>query len=354
MENPRKEHKKTPRGVVISGAYGMDNAGDDAILHAIIASLRRIEQDIPITVIARRPKKTARRFHVAARGLLNVPGWLWAMGRARLFISGGGSLLQDVTSARSLGFYLLTIRLAKRMGCAVQLYGCGIGPVNDEKARRRVRECLNQCADVITVRDGDSLETLKALGVDKPRILLGADPALAAPASSGSRKQQIGFALRPWPGFWVHVPDFAQAARYAWRRYNLMPVFCRLAPEDKTAVDSVLAELNDVPYGVLPQGMRLERMNVTVAMRLHGLVFALGSGTPAAGVSYDPKVETFCREAGLPVIGLGDADGESLCRLIDQALDLDREALDRSLLELRQREQVNSRAAAELLAGAEG
>ncbi|MCC8357820.1 MAG: polysaccharide pyruvyl transferase CsaB [Oscillospiraceae bacterium] len=353
MKEPLKKKKNARQGVVISGAYGLENAGDDDTLRGILAALRRIDGGLSFTVIAHRPKRTARRFHVAARGLWNVPGWLLAMRRAGLFISGGGSLLQDVTSRRSLWFYLFAIRMAKKMGCAVELYGCGIGPIRVEKARRRTAECLNQCADVISVRDRDSLDTLTAWGVTRPRLLLGADPALYLTPKAGSRRQQIGFALRPWPGFWIHVPDFAEAARYAWRRYNLAPVFYVFAPEDKAAVQSVLAELEDVPYAICPASMRFERMNVMVSIRLHGLIFALRAGIPAAGVSYDPKVDAFCREAGLPLLSLEDATEESLCALIDQALDLDGETLSRSLSQLREREKTNSRAAAQLLAGEE-
>ena len=47
------------RGVLICGAYGHGNAGDEAILEAIVASLRRIDADLPITVLSRTPAVTA-------------------------------------------------------------------------------------------------------------------------------------------------------------------------------------------------------------------------------------------------------------------------------------------------------
>ena len=128
---------KERRGVVICGAYGMDNAGDDGVLASIVAALRRLDKDVPITVMTRQPGKIAGQYGVAAVGRLDVFGWLRAMGKAKLFISGGGSLLQDVTSRRSLWYYLLALRAAKRMGCAVQLYGSGVGPIRREKAQRR-------------------------------------------------------------------------------------------------------------------------------------------------------------------------------------------------------------------------
>ena len=349
MKNPFILPPEQRRGVVISGAYGMDNAGDEAVLTAMVAALRRLERDLPMTVIARGGKKTGRRAGIGGVGRLNVPGWLWAMGRARLFILGGGSLLQDVTSRRSLWFYLTVLRAAKAMGCRVMLYGVGMGPVNGLKQRQKTVECLNACADVIAVRDGDSLRTLRDWGVDKPRLLLAADPALSLPPAAGEREPKAGFVLRPWPGFWEHVPEFAQAARYVWQRYHLAPVFICLAPGDRQAVRSVCAELDGVPYVVSADPKRVGRMSVVLSMRLHGLVFALRDGVPAAGVSYDPKVDAFCTEAGFPLVKLENVTIEALEELADFAMHMDGEHLSASARTLRAREQVDLSAAAELL-----
>ena len=173
-------HDTNRRGVVICGAYGMDNAGDDAVLTAIAASLRNIDPSMPITVMARKPRETEKHFGVRAIHPLRPDRWLPAMAKARLFISGGGSLLQDVTSYRSLLYYLSAIRLAKRLGCRVMLYGCGIGPLKRPGARRQTAKALNACADAITLRDSGSLETLKNLGVAVEPLLLSADPVRQA------------------------------------------------------------------------------------------------------------------------------------------------------------------------------
>lgn len=346
-----KNRPKIRRGAVICGAYGMGNAGDDAVLTAIAAALRRIDRDLPVTVIARGGKKTGKPAGAGGVGRLNIPGWLWAMGRARLFILGGGSLLQDATSRRSLWFYLGLLRAAKAMGCATMLYGVGAGPIRRETERRRTAEYLNRWADVITVRDQDSMQTLLAWGVKKPRLLLAADPALGLSGAAGVRERKAGFVLRAWPGFWTHVPDFAQAARYVWERYRLEPVFICLAPEDRVAVKSVCAELEDVPYTVTADPRRVGRMGVVVSMRLHGLIFALQGGVPAAGVSYDPKVDAFCQEAGLPMAALEAATGDNLRELIDLAMHMDGEHLSAAHRTLAAREKVNQSAAAQLLAG---
>ena len=352
MKNWFKLPAEKRRGVVICGAYGMDNAGDEAVLAAMVAALRRLDRDMPITVVARGGKKTGRRAGIGGVGRLNVLGWLRAMGRARLFILGGGSLLQDVTSRRSLWYFLALLRAAKAMGCAVQLYGIGVGPILREKQRQRAVTYLNACADVIAVRDEQSLQTLRDWGVagEKPRLLLAADPALSLPAQFGEREQRLGVALRPWPGFWEHVPEFAAAVRYVWQRYRLPPVFICMAPGDRQAVRSVCAELEDVPYQISSDARRVGRMSAVLAMRLHALVFALRDGVPAAGISYDPKVDAFCTEAGFPLVKLGNVTEQTLKELADFAMHMDGEHLSASARILQNREKVNLSAAAQLLA----
>ena len=103
-------------GVVICGAYGRGNAGDDAILEAILQEMRSIDQDMPITVLSKDPKSTRLTYRVQAVHRSNLLAWHTAMSSSRLYINGGGSLIQDVASRRSLWFYLANIRAAKHAG----------------------------------------------------------------------------------------------------------------------------------------------------------------------------------------------------------------------------------------------
>ena len=86
--------------------------------------------------LSRDPEGAEARLDVDAIHTFNVPGFLRAMRRRRLYINGGGSLIQDVTSRRSLWFYLFTLRAARRCGCRVMMYGCGIGPRTPSRRRQ--------------------------------------------------------------------------------------------------------------------------------------------------------------------------------------------------------------------------
>ena len=104
-----------------------------------------------------------------------------------------------------------------------------------------------------------------------------------------------------------------------------------------------------VPWEISGDPDRIGGLRLVLSVRLHGLIFALREGVPAGGVSYDPKVDAFCREAGLPCLSLEAAEPESLTRLIDDALHLDGELLSAALERLRRRERINGHAAGELL-----
>ena len=72
--------KKDRDGVVICGAYGRGNAGDDAILEAILQEMRSIDPDMPVLVLSKDPKSTRLTYRVQAVHRSNFPARLrhWA------------------------------------------------------------------------------------------------------------------------------------------------------------------------------------------------------------------------------------------------------------------------------------
>lgn len=342
MKNPRQ-------GVVILGAYGMDNAGDDAALRSILESLREFDRDLPVRVIGKKPKRIAKHFGVRAVGQLSLGRMVSALRKSKLFILGGGSLLQDVTSSRSLWYYLGVTVLAKKCGCAVQMYGGGLGPVRGEKNRKHCAAVLDEYTDILCLRDEESRKLLTSWGVTKPRVLRSADPAFRLSFPSAPREKCIGFVLRDWEGVWYHVPDFARAARYAFENYGLTPVFFVFGAGDAVAARSVMAACEGIPCRLSNEPKGVARMTVTLSMRLHGLIFSLLGGVSAAGVSYDDKVSAFCREAGFGCVGLAEVTAQALCTLIDRAMTADAEELLERREWLRRAERINAETAWELL-----
>ena len=364
--------KRDRDGVVICGAYGRGNAGDDAILEAILQEMRAIDPDMPITVLTKDPKATRLTYRVRTAGRMDVLTWKKAMRHAALYINGGGSLIQDVTSRRSLWFYLHNIQAAHKAGCKVQMYGCGIGPVLREQHRQLAARVLNASVDVITLREPDSLKELQSMGVTKPEILLTADPALTLPAANSDeidsvllrsgippRGNYLCFALRNWKGFEEKAPLFGQAAQYAYETYGLTPVFAAVEKHLDPVAGRLAAAGLKIPHYFLDDAGSagtiigaLSRMQAVVSMRLHALIFAAGQGIPLAGVVYDPKVSAFLRYIGQENFqDLSSLTLERLKAMIDQAVGapISPEAQAAAVQKLRQTEQVNMETARRLL-----
>jgi len=372
LRRRRREAEKSRDGVIICGAYGRGNAGDDAILEAIINEMHSIDADLPIVVLSKNPQETRKKYRASAIYTFNLPGFRRAMKRTRLYINGGGSLIQDVTSRRSLLFYLYNISAAKRLGNRVIMYGCGIGPVKDRFDRWLSGRIIDSKVDIITLRERDSLEELRLLGVSKPKILLSADPSLIlTPACEETvdsallregippNGNYICFALRKWPGFDEKLTFFVSAAEYAYKKYGLTPVFIPIDSRKDVEASQLASARLGVPHYIIKNVMSsgetigiMSRMKAVVSMRLHGLIFSAGNGIPLVGIAYDPKVSAFLRYIGQELYcDLSEIEEQNLKEMIDRAIEkgCDIKELLKSMRRVLEMEKVNTEAAKRLL-----
>ena len=196
--------------IVISGYYGFANAGDEAMLTSIVRALRGVQPEIDLTVISGNPAETSAKHKVKSIYRFNFFKIYNALKNADMLLSGGGSLLQDVTSLRSLFYYLFIILMGKMAGKKVMLYSHGIGPIRNTLARKLTRIVCSK-ADLITVRDADSQTELLKMGISGRNIIVTADSVLALPVADKTIGQKIlqnagidinrpvlGISVRPW------------------------------------------------------------------------------------------------------------------------------------------------------------
>ncbi len=363
--------KEVRESVVICGSYGRGNAGDDAILEAIVQEMRALDPERTICVMSRRPKETRIVYRTGAIYTFNVFRVLRKFRKAALYINGGGSLMQDVTSTRSLWYYCYTLWAAKNRGCKVMMYGCGIGPINRKTNRKMASKVIDQSVDRITLRDDISRSELERMGITKPDIRVSADPTIIlnpapreivnlAMEREGIRVdgRYIGFGLRAWKGLDAALPEIAAAANYAYEKHGMTPVFVPIEfPNDLIPAERVGALLK-CPWHAVRTRYPMEttigilaRMETVVGIRLHALMFSAGQGVPVVGLSYDIKVDGFLKYIGsrtcLPLSSVKAAD---ICRLIDECVSgaLNPE-VRRTADMLRERERENVLGAKELL-----
>ncbi|MCL2204262.1 MAG: polysaccharide pyruvyl transferase CsaB [Defluviitaleaceae bacterium] len=294
--------------VMLSGYFGHANSGDDALLDAIIKSLRRERADISILALSRNPAETTREYGVFSINRFNLFSVRRYMKRARLMVYGGGSHMQDVTSTRSLVYYTFLVHMAKHMGLRVMLYGNGIGPISKARNIAKARQALEIC-DYVSLRDPESLRFVQNMGVRNPNIYLSVDPVFSLAVGSGSVPEEIvldkdrqyyALSLRPWqynePGF---VDKIADMVNYAAQAYGLVPLLIPMHLMDMAILRETAKRITG-EYLLLPRVYRYNEIMAVMAesrfvvgMRLHALIYAAGMGLPIIGLVYDPKVANF-------------------------------------------------------------
>ena len=297
---------------VLMGYYGFNNSGDETLLYSMIKNLREKKDDARLLVLSKVPKETEKIYGVHSINRYNLIGTKKELKRSHLFIFGGGSLIQDVTSSKSLWYYLNILKLALKTKIPVMLYANGIGPVNKQKNRENVAKILNR-VDLITLRDKLSLEEIKKMGVSG-NVLITADPALSMEGVNSSvarellkkegilqDKKILGISMRDWkectPDFW---DKFSLCIDKICEKYDLTPVLIPLKhPDDFEISKNIQSKLKAKSY-VLKNSYNAEEIvgitgecELVVGMRLHSIIYAAAKGTPAIGISYDPKVSGF-------------------------------------------------------------
>ena len=294
--------------VMISGYYGFHNSGDDSILKAIVDSLIKERPSLRILALSNNPDETRDVYNIEAIHRFNLFKILWYMSKTRLLISGGGSLIQDVTSNKSLFYYLGIISIGRMMGARIMLYANGIGPVNRQKNYGIIRSVLNK-VDLITLREPSSLDELEKFGVKEPEIRVTADPAfILAPEDCSAllkncgipeEKPYCGIALRPWKYADKNFEKLiADTADYIKKTYNIEILFIPMQEEKDISISQkVIALMKQTGYLIEGKPSPAQLLSLVggaefiMGMRLHTLIYAAKMGTPVIGLSYDPKVD---------------------------------------------------------------
>ena len=304
--------------VIISGYHGFSNSGDEALLFAILSTLRKKKPDISFTVLSKIPSETARVYGVKSINRYNFFKIRKEMKEAKMLLFGGGSLLQDVTSSKSIKYYLAVIRLAQMCGIKTMLYANGIGPVIKRSDRRLASRILNK-VDVITLRDDKSDIELKNLGVTKPEIIITADPAFTLDTdlslSGEYYKKMAGIpdgvklcvvSVREWKSSVKGFADImASLCDFLVEKHGIYPLFVPMQyPQDTAISEQIMSKMKNRGYIInrelsVPEMFSvLSEAELIIGMRLHSLIYATTLEIPAMALVYDPKVSAFMESIG--------------------------------------------------------
>lgn len=363
------KQKQKSLSAVISGYYGFGNSGDEAILKSIVRDFKIHDPNIRITALSNNADKTGHEYGINSINRLNLIDISKMIKQSDLFVSGGGSLLQDVTSTRSLLYYLFIIKIALHYKKKIMLYANGVGPINSQGNIKRVNKIINE-VDLITLREEHSFKLLKKIGVNKPKTIVTADPVLTTKpadmdtvtkifAKEGieSESKLIGVNIRDWK--YDSGNSLSESLEYIYDKHNLIPLFIPMSAGDFETIKYYTAKL-DIPFKILskvylPEELIgiIERLVMVIAMRLHTLIYSSIAVTPMVGLIYDPKVKGYLEYIGQPAAGnVESLSSEKINEKIDMIMDNynnEKEKLKLRMTELKVLTQENVKLAFELM-----
>lgn len=294
--------------IIMSGYFGFSNSGDDAILKSIIESFKSLDSNLNIKVLSKDPVLTEREYGVAAVDRFKYFDVKNSLKASDMLISGGGSLLQDKTSSRSIWYYLLIMKLAKRYKKKVFVYSNGVGPINKRFNRNITRRVLNK-VDYITLRDKDSYDFIKSIGVNNPNIKVLSDPVFNLKEASDEsvrkkfdiNKDTVLVSIRSWMDDEKLISELSKFLNYLIDEGKNIVFMPMQTPRDTTISEKIAANLKlskiiDEKYPVEILMSLMKNADFIVAMRLHAMIYAIHQNLPFIGLSYDPKTETLLKD----------------------------------------------------------
>ncbi len=305
--------------VVMSGYYGFNNTGDEAIMLSMHKNIQEMGKNYHITVLSNRPQETKEKYGIEAVYRFGVWDVFKAIRGCDVLLSGGGSLLQDSTSTRSLMYYLSITAVAKLLGKKVMLYANGIGPVSGKRNRRLVKRVVNR-ADLITLREENSYEELLSMGVDRKKCFVTADPVFTMDPIETERAKQllrnsgipmdkplVAVSVRNWKDIDAFTDRFAKLCDVIVEQYDRNILFIAMqVPNDYNISEKVQKKMKQPSYILRENYSPVELMGIIgcmdfiLSMRLHTLIFAARQCVPLIGFVYDPKIEYYLAKLEMP------------------------------------------------------
>lgn len=343
--------------LLLAGYFGAGNLGDDAIMLGFLKGIEGL--DYHVKVVCGSAELITRSYGVTGVPKTDFGKLNQAIQESDALVFPGGSIFQDVTSVRSVAYYANLVKTAKKAGKKVLLLGQGIGPLNRFLGKRTAAGAFD-LADVIAVRDPQSVKTLAELGTKHTPKVTG-DCAYLLPkpelnedsaAYGVAGMRAVGVSARPFgkDKNKAVIGLFSDLAR-TMNSHGYVPV---MMPLDQHEDTDLVAKIAKVTGGKIPElkgvqspvqlQQRIARMDAVIAMRLHAGILAATVGVPPYMVSYDPKVNAFANLMGLPTPP--NVQGLTAQRLFDgfQSFIKDR---DRICATLEQRRAQQAEAAAQ-------
>ena len=369
--------------ILISGGYGNGNAGDEALLITMLEHLRNeLGRDCEIKIFSDNVSFSQKRFrenfiYSGGRGILEEGKkglsrieWFFksikAIAWCDLFITGGGTILQDTTNIFFVPFWISKIFLAQVLGKKTMMYGIGVGPMRSKLMRFLCKIIVNRM-DLVTLRGTLSYCEIKNMHITKPSIYVTADPAFALTPSPATKALKIlksegieingsfvGFSVRQWyithrkslhgKPYWNRknrykyesmIASFAMIADYIIANHNRRILFIPMSivgtKDDREAARDIVGKMKQkseyvhiIEGNYTPQETKslIDLCSFLISMRLHSAIFAIPLQVPLIPIAYGMKMKDVMCEFGLIdiVIAINDIADRRALIYIDEII----------------------------------
>ena len=296
--------------LVLCGYYGYGNLGDETLLRAAVARAHEQFPTLSITALTAKGKRDETRLGVQCVRRTNPLSVAKQIRHASHFVFGGGTILQETTSLRSLLYYTALLRYAQGKGIRCELWANGLEEPHSRLGRHLMRSALCRCSRV-GLRDERSVAWAHALGIDEKKIVREDDLALGLPPCEQGRTEFLLNYYQLQTPFAIIVPKetkdsalherFAEELR-ALREKQITLLFVPFFPKEDLSLCQLLCHAENEPIATDLSARDLiglmQESDGVYGMRLHALIFAQNAHVPFVGFGNDPKIESFCLKHG--------------------------------------------------------
>ena len=289
---------------ILCGYYGKGNGGDEALLASL---LQMLPSEVIPYVLSGNPAQTTMRYGVESGDRFSVITLIQALSKSDVFIWGGGSLMQDVTSWGSPLYYGGLMALAQQRGLKTIAWAQGIGPLQRSLIKNITRTVLKKCT-AVSVRDRASAKLMSSWGIP---CLIAPDPVWALEASPAKEirdtsNPRVAVTLRPHAQLTpqrLHCLTQALINFQATTQTTILLIPFQ-PTQDLPIAQTIQAQLPSSQIISLENPRELKGLfrgvKMVIGMRLHSLIMAAAEGCCCFGLSYDPKVSQLMNAVNLP------------------------------------------------------
>ncbi len=289
----------------ISGYYGFDNFGDETILNVLVENIKAGVGQSQITIFSSNPLKTEKLYDVKSVYSFDLLSVIKELLRCNYLISGGGSLLQDVTSKKSLVYYLAVIAIALFFRKKVIIFAQGIGPINN-KILANITKIILKKAKYITVRDNKSLNLLNEWGI---KANICDDPVWNIKINKKEKANKIGIQLRNFNSLTSEFIDKLAFCINEFYRDKEIIIFSFQNKIDLEICNQLKKHLQIINPSINVKVVEnisnekiiddISELDSLIAMRYHACLIGIKAKIKVLPINYDIKVENLAKDFNL-------------------------------------------------------